>query len=458
MKKIAHYCFIVALTFLLILPNFSMAQTPLKLRFMTETGDMITANEPRIKNFFMSSDGILGIILKSDDGGLNFTFAEDETRIGIRNGNNCTIPGDGTVTATAGNTFSFEVYSDSSGATLSAPALPGGSFTGGSSPKTYQWVTTEGDIGTYLAVFEASASGLKTSQIVVMIKIVSSTQYTLTVNVSPAGYGTVTKNPDKTSYTSGETVQLTANANSGYAFSNWSGDASGSTNPYTITMNGNKSVTANFSTAPPSTYTLTVNVSPTGYGSVTKNPDKSSYSSGETVQLTANANSGYIFNNWSGDASGSTNPYTITMNGNKSVTANFSQSGTGPWCDERNGAMPIDNFVVYLFKENAAIQAYGTHYFRINPKAYGATYAPYLRIGVRDPTQGQRINIGNPIAYKLDANCSELGKYTLTGSGDFAVTIQQYTQAEFDSNVEFLLEIIEKAGGTETIEIYWRMF
>jgi hypothetical protein len=71
------------------------------------------------------------------------------------------------------------------------------------------------------------------------------------------------------------------------------------------------------------TYTLITNVSPSGSGPVTKNPDKSSYSYNESVQLTATANSGYTFSNWSGDASGSTNPVTIIMNSNKAVTANF---------------------------------------------------------------------------------------------------------------------------------------
>jgi hypothetical protein len=41
-------------------------------------------------------------------------------------------------------------------------------------------------------------------------------------------------------------VTVTANPNIGYAFGNWTGDLSGSVNPTTITMNGNKSVTANF--------------------------------------------------------------------------------------------------------------------------------------------------------------------------------------------------------------------
>jgi hypothetical protein len=83
-------------------------------------------------------------------------------------------------------------------------------------------------------------------------------------------------------------------------------------------MNGNKSVTAHFTQ---NQYTLTVTID--GSGSVTKNPDQATYSYGQVVTLTAVANSGWAFSYWSGDLSGSQNPKTITMNGNKAVTAHF---------------------------------------------------------------------------------------------------------------------------------------
>jgi len=41
------------------------------------------------------------------------------------------------------------------------------------------------------------------------------------------------------------------------------------------------------------------------------------------VQLTATANPGWTFSGWSGDLTSSTNPDSITMNGDKFVTANF---------------------------------------------------------------------------------------------------------------------------------------
>lgn len=75
-------------------------------------------------------------------------------------------------------------------------------------------------------------------------------------------------------------------------------------------------------------YSLTV-ASSSG-GSVSKNPNRSSYLSGSTVQLTATPSSGYTFTSWSRDATGSVNPQAITMNGDKQVTATFTQSNPNP--------------------------------------------------------------------------------------------------------------------------------
>jgi uncharacterized repeat protein (TIGR02543 family) len=69
---------------------------------------------------------------------------------------------------------------------------------------------------------------------------------------------------------------------------------------------------------------LTTTASPPAVGWIARSPDAASYASGTVVTLTANANPGYHFVNWSGDLSGITNPTIITMTGNKTVTATFS--------------------------------------------------------------------------------------------------------------------------------------
>ena len=70
------------------------------------------------------------------------------------------------------------------------------------------------------------------------------TQYLLTVDV--VGGGTVERSPDLPTYGSGTQVQLTATAAPGWGFSGWSGDATGNTNPLTVTMTGPKTIGATF--------------------------------------------------------------------------------------------------------------------------------------------------------------------------------------------------------------------
>ena len=77
--------------------------------------------------------------------------------------------------------------------------------------------------------------------------------------------------------------------------------------------------------APPTQYTLDVTV--VGNGTVDQVPDKTLYNEGETVNLTANADPGWVFDGWSVDLSGSANPETLLMNANKTVTATFIETG-----------------------------------------------------------------------------------------------------------------------------------
>ncbi|MGB5924807.1 MAG: hypothetical protein WBH01_01755 [Dehalococcoidia bacterium] len=152
------------------------------------------------------------------------------------------------------------------------------------------------------------------------------TYYTLTTSVSPSGGGSVS--PPGGAYPAGSQVTLTAMPASGYTFSNWAGAAGGSQNPITISMNSNKSITAYFEETGVTYYTLTTSVSPSGGGSVS--PAGGTYAAGSQVTLTAMPASGYSFNNWGGDASGSQNPITIIMNSNKSITAYFEQGPPVP--------------------------------------------------------------------------------------------------------------------------------
>ncbi|MDR2963919.1 MAG: endo-1,4-beta-xylanase, partial [Bacteroidales bacterium] len=77
------------------------------------------------------------------------------------------------------------------------------------------------------------------------------------------------------------------------------------------------------------TYTLTTALSPSAGGSITQSVSGTSFAQGATVTLTAVAKTGWTFDGWSGDASGTGASTTLTMNANKSVTAKFKLTGTG---------------------------------------------------------------------------------------------------------------------------------
>jgi uncharacterized repeat protein (TIGR02543 family) len=135
-----------------------------------------------------------------------------------------------------------------------------------------------------------------------------------TVTTATSGSGSVAGGG---TYTYGQTATLTPIAGTGYSFSGWSGGLTGSANPGTFTVTGPTTVTANFT---PNNYTLTTNTSGAGSGSVTAGAT-SAY--GTTQSITATPSTGSTFTGWSGAATGTTNPVTITMDANKTLTANF---------------------------------------------------------------------------------------------------------------------------------------
>ena len=137
--------------------------------------------------------------------------------------------------------------------------------------------------------------------------------------------GTVTPNSAGSPYDSGTAVSLTPAPATGYQFTGWSGDLTGTANPGLITMNSAKSVTATFAII---TYTLTVN--PGTGGTVTPtSPTTVNY--GAATAITATPSTGYKFVNWTVTAgtgatiaSATSASTTVTLTGgNATVTANF---------------------------------------------------------------------------------------------------------------------------------------
>jgi parallel beta-helix repeat protein len=132
-------------------------------------------------------------------------------------------------------------------------------------------------------------------------------EYTLTI---VSDHGTVTKNPDNTTYHYGDVVTLGTTAAPGWTFTDWTPVLTDNK----VTITGNTTVTANYTQ---DEYTLTII---SDHGTATKSPDKPTYHYGEEVTLgMTNIEPGWYFIGW-------TPPLTdnkVIMNHSKTRTANF---------------------------------------------------------------------------------------------------------------------------------------
>jgi uncharacterized repeat protein (TIGR02543 family) len=147
-------------------------------------------------------------------------------------------------------------------------------------------------------------------------------RYTLTLN--SVGGGSVTTSPDRPTYTYGDTVVVAAAPDSGWTFVGWSDGLTGAENPDTLVMVSDTTVTATFVEGE---YQLTINVF--GNGSVVTIPEKPRYVFGDSVFVTAAADSGWVFGGWSEGLTGIRNPDTLVMVSDTAITAIYARERYG---------------------------------------------------------------------------------------------------------------------------------
>jgi hypothetical protein len=142
--------------------------------------------------------------------------------------------------------------------------------------------------------------------------------YTVTVAANPSNAGTVTGGG---TYNQGQSCTVSATANTGYTFTNWTenGNVVSSNATYTFNVEGNRNLVANFTE---NTYTITVSANPSNGGTATGG---GTFTYGQSCTVTATANTGYSFVNWTenGEVVTTNASYTFIVTGNRTLVANF---------------------------------------------------------------------------------------------------------------------------------------
>jgi hypothetical protein len=140
------------------------------------------------------------------------------------------------------------------------------------------------------------------------------------VLANPANAGSVTGGG---TFAAGSSVTVTATANSGYAFANWTenGIVQSISSNYNFTLAANRDLVANF-TANLVTYIVATQSLPANAGSVAGG---GTFAASSSVTVTATANSGYAFTNWTenGTVQSALPNYTFTLAANRNLIANF---------------------------------------------------------------------------------------------------------------------------------------
>ncbi|MEZ4512330.1 MAG: LamG-like jellyroll fold domain-containing protein [Chloroflexota bacterium] len=229
------------------------------------------------------------------------------------------LSANGIITDPGGPAFKLVTYdltvSTTGGGSVSVPS---GSYPAG----TVLNLQAIEDVGWGFSGWQGALSGTQISQTLTMDQDRSITAVfaplAYTLDVAVVGNGSVGQTPLQPTYAYNDLVALNAVAETGWSFSGWSGDVTGSNATKNVTINSNKVITATFTQ---DSYTVTTHVS--GNGSVVVSPDQAGYVYGDVVSVLAVPDPGYTLQSWSGDLSGDGAGQSLTMDGDKSVTAIF---------------------------------------------------------------------------------------------------------------------------------------
>ncbi len=251
---------------------------------------------------------------------------------------------------------------------VSANPTNGGTVTGGGSFNQGQTCTVTATPETGFVFVKWTENGIKVSDdssytftvsgnrtLVAQFQTLS---YTVSTSSNPSNGGVTSGGG---TYSQGQQCTVTATANAGYSFTNWTenGNVVSSDANYAFTINSDRSLVANFTLQ---TYTISVSANPGNGGGVSGG---GTYTYGQSCTVVATAAAGFTFANWTenGNAVSLSASYTFTVTGNRIMVANFITIPTGAI----NGLFSIDanHTQVYFSQGNLQyIGSAGTPYWK----------------------------------------------------------------------------------------------
>ncbi len=220
------------------------------------------------------------------------------------------------------------------------------------------------------------------------------------------------------SYALGETAHIQAFAEEGYVFSGWSGTGADDANASSalVEMSENRSLTATFELQPPETYSLELESSPSQGG---RTSGTGAYSYGETINISAVALPGYVFEEWIGQGIASPNePDTsVVLSGNYYLFAKFKPLEYQITVQASTGGVAVGGGI-YPFSSSVNLTAV---------PAPGHRFVGWTGTGISDPSDENLVvkveenrtyvAVFEPISYNLKINTSSGG--LVVGAGNF---------------------------------------
>jgi hypothetical protein len=234
--------------------------------------------------------------------------------------------------------------------------------------------------------------------------------FAVNLSSSPAAGGTTTGSG---SYERGTNVTISATANAGYTFTNWTenGNVVSTSSSFQFAITANRTLVANYKNVPASQFAVTLSSSPAAGGTT---DGEGSYNAGTSVTVNARSNPAYTFTNWTDKTTGavvSTSPdYTFPLNANKALIANFAIKTYTLTVIAANGTV--------LKSPNQVTYNHGTSVLLTATPNAGYAFVAY---------SGDAVGVANTITVNMNANKTVTASFILVptpGVGPEAINLR----------------------------------